>query len=212
MNTNQNIEIIQIFYNDPTKVFSINEISKLLSKPYGTTYKYVNYLIGEGILKSFIKGRANLCSLNFKSQKAIDLLSTISVLKKETFSKKESVLSIALDELIEKIKEKSNYNILSLILFGSIVKGRAREKSDIDLFFISAAKDKYDEMTENECNALGMSYARDVNPIIAEPNMYINMLREKGENMGKQILKDKIIYYGANKYWELTMEAMGEKG
>jgi len=204
-------EIINIFYDNPTKVCSINEISKLLSWPYGSTYNYVQSLIKEGVLSSFPKGRANLCSLNLESQKAIELLSIISIPKKDAFSKKEVILSKALDELTNKIREITKHNILTIILFGSIVKRSAREKSDVDLFFICSSKDKYDEVIENECNILRMSYGRDIEPIIAEPVMYINMLREKGENVGKQILKNKIIFYGANKYWEFTLEGLREK-
>ncbi|MCK4422655.1 MAG: hypothetical protein KAV18_01130 [Candidatus Omnitrophica bacterium] len=36
-----------------------------------------------------------------------------------------------------------------------------------------------------------MSYGREINPIIAEPKMYIDMLKEKDENVGKQLLRDK---------------------
>ena len=201
-------EIIQTFYNDPMKVCTINEISKLLSKPYSTTYKYIQFLINEGVLKFSIKGKATLCSLNFENQKTVELLSIISISNKEVFTKKHSVLSSVIDELGVKIKEKSDYNIFALVLFGSIAKDAEQEKSDIDLFFISPSKDKYDEMIERECNALRMEYGRNVNPIIAEPKMYINMLMEKGENVGKQIIKDKIIIFGANKFWELTLEGL----
>jgi len=201
-------EIMRLFYKDLTRACTINEISRLSSKPYGTTYNYVQFLIKERVLKSNIKGKATICSLNFENQKTIELLSFISISDKETFSMKHNVLSGALDELSASIKEKSDHNIFTLILFGSTVKGMAREKSDIDLFFISPSKDEYDEIIENECNMLRMRYGRDINPIIAEPKMYINMLKEEGENVGKQILKDKIIFFGANKFWELTMEGL----
>ena len=204
----KHIKIMQVFYSDPTRVYTINEISKLLLKPYGTTYNYIQSLIKENALKSDIKGKATLCSINFESQKAIELLSLLSVSGKEAFTKKQVLLSSAMDEFGIAVKEKLNHNIFSLILFGSTVKGTAREKSDIDLFFITPSKDKYDEIIESECNALRMRYGRDVNPIIAEPKMYINMLKEEGENVGKQILRDKIIFFGANKFWELTMEAL----
>lgn len=201
-------EIICVFYCDPTRVFTINEISKMLSKPYGTTYNYVQSMINSKILKSNIKGKSTLCSLNMESQKAAELLSVLSISDKEAFAKKQSVLSNALDELVIRVKEKSDHNIFTLVLFGSTAKGTTRKTSDIDLFFLSPSKEKYDEMIENECNVLRMSYGREINPIIAEPKMYINMLREKEENVGKQVLRDKIIFFGANKFWELTMEGL----
>lgn len=201
-------EIMRVFYCDPTSVYTINEISKMLSKPYGTTYNYVQSMIKDGILGYTVKGKSTLCSLNLESQKAVELLSGLSISDKEAFAGKQSVLCKALDELATRVKEKSNHNIFSLVLFGSTAKDKARKTSDIDLFFLSPSKDKYDEMIENECNALRMSYGREVNPIVAEPKMYINMLRDKEENVGKQLLRDKIIFFGANKFWELTMEAL----
>ena len=201
-------EIMRVFYCDPTSVYTINEVSKMLSKPYGTTYNYVQSMIKDGILGSTVKGKSTLCSLSLESQKAVELLSGLSISDKEAFARKQSVLSKALNELAAKTKEKSSHNIFALVLFGSTAKGTARKTSDIDLFFLSPSKDKYDEMIENECNVLRMSYGREVNPIVAEPKMYINMLREKEENVGKQLLRDKIIFFGANKFWELTMEAL----
>lgn len=204
-------KIIQIFYDNPTGIFSINEISKLLSIPYGTTYNYIQCLLNQKVLRSTLKGRTRLCSLNYESQEATELLSIISLSRKDAFSKKEPILSEALDKLSNRIREKTNHNVFTNILFGSIVKGLATKKSDIDLFFICTSKDKYGDIIENECNSLRMSYGREVNPIIAEPLMYIKMLMEKGENIGKQILKNKVIFYGSNKYWELTLEGLSEK-
>lgn len=209
----QNInKIIEIFYREPAKVCSINELSKLLESPYGSIYNHTQFLIKEGVLRADIKGKATLCSINYESQKAVELLSQTSTFVKEEFTKIQRVLARALDELVKGIKNKSSYNVFTVVLYGSLVKKSDTKKSDIDLFFISSSKDKYDEMIENECNSTGMSYGRNVNPIIAEPNMYINMLKEKDENVGKQILQNKVIFYGANKYWELTMEALREKG
>ena len=201
-------EIISVFYREPTIVYTINELSKILSKPYGTTYNYVQAMIKNKVLKSSVKGKSTLCSLNIESPSAIELLSAVSIRDKETFAKKHRVLSTALDELSAKVKGKSDYNILSLVLFGSTVKGTAGKTSDIDLFFLSPSKDKYDEIIENECNVLRMSYGREINPIISEPKMHIDMLKGKEENVGKQLLRDKIIFFGANIFWELTMEGL----
>lgn len=204
----QPIEIINVFYTEPTKVYTIHEISKMLSMPYGTTYNYVQSMIKDKILRSSTKGKATLCSFNFESQKAVGLLSSVSLAEKEEYVEKEGILSNAIDSLLQKIKHKSNYNLLSLILFGSSVKGTARKNSDIDLFIIIPLKEKYDDMVERECNVLRMSYDREINPITVEPKMYIDMLKEKEENVAKQVLRDKVIFFGANKFWELTMEAL----
>jgi len=201
-------QIIKLYSTNPLSEFTIRQISKNLNKSYSYTYGKIQECISQNILKAKKTGASTICSLNLENQKTIELLSIVSISDKEAFAKKQSVLSNALDELATKIKEKSNYNIFALVLFGSTAKGTARKTSDIDLFFLSPSKEKYDEMIENECNALRMSYGREVNPIVAEPKMYINMLREKEENVGKQVLRDKIIFFGANKFWELTMEGL----
>lgn len=201
-------QVIRLYSTEPLAEFSIRQISKKLTKSYSYTYNKIQDGISNGILRSKKRGASTSCSLNLESQKTLELLSAISVSDKDAFAKKQCVLSSALDELAVKVKEKSNYNIFAMILFGSTAKGTARKKSDIDLFFISPSKEKYDEMIENECNAIRMSYGREVNPIVAEPKMYINMLREKEENVGKQVLRNKVIFFGANKFWDLTMEGL----
>lgn len=201
-------QIIKLYSTNPLAEFTIRQISKKAIKSYSYTYEKIQECISQNILRTKKGGASTLCSLNLESQKVIELLSQISISDKEAFEKKQIVLSSALNELTTVIKEKTNHNIFTIVLFGSTAKGTAMKTSDTDLFFLAPSKKRYDEIIDNECNVLRMSYGREVNPIVAEPKMYIDMLREKGENVGKQILKDKIIFFGANKFWELTMEGL----
>ena len=70
------------------------------------------------------------------------------------------------------------------------------------------SKGKYGKPIEMECVALSKEFGIEINPLIAEPANLLSMLKDKGHNVGKEILKDKIILFGAEKFWELIFEAI----
>ncbi len=59
-----------------------------------------------------------------------------------------------------------------------------------------------------ECVALSKSFGIEINPLVSEPTNLLTMLKEKENNVGKEILKNKIILFGAEKFWELVFEAI----
>ena len=89
-----------------------------------------------------------------------------------------------------------------------MAKGSDFKKSDIDLFILVPSKKKYDEAIEMECVAISKGFGIEVNPIIAEPTSLLTMLKDKEQNVGKEILKNKIILFGAEKFWELVLEVI----
>ncbi|GAI09937.1 unnamed protein product, partial [marine sediment metagenome] len=106
------------------------------------------------------------------------------------------------------LPKKTDFNLLSVVLFGSLAKGTDFKKSDIDLFIIVPSKKKYDETIDMECVGLSKGFGVEINPIVSEPTNLLTMLSEKGQNVGKEILKNKIILFGAEKFWELVFEVI----
>ena len=47
------------------------------------------------------------------------------------------------------LPKKTDFNLLSVVLFGSLAKGTDFKKSDIDLFILVPSKNKYDEIIFN---------------------------------------------------------------
>ncbi|MDP2913427.1 MAG: nucleotidyltransferase domain-containing protein [Candidatus Omnitrophota bacterium] len=103
---------------------------------------------------------------------------------------------------------KMDFNLLSVVLFGSLARGADFKKSDMDLFILAPSKGKYDEPIEMECVALSKGFGMDINPLVSEPASLLSMLKDKEHNVGKEILKNKIILFGAEKFWELIFEVI----
>ena len=97
---------------------------------------------------------------------------------------------------------------MSIVLFGSLAKGTDSKKSDIDLFILVPSKKKYDEIIDMECVALSRSFGAEINPMVSEPTNLLTMLKDKEHNVAKEILNNKIILFGAEKFWELILEVI----
>lgn len=201
-------KILSLYSTDLKRNFTINGIAKKLGKPYGTVYNAIQELSRNKVLLKEQKGKATLCSLNFYSDQVQFILSGDSIEKKEEFKEKNPVLANALNELSEKLKEKLNHNVISLILFGSQSQGKATRRSDVDLLIIVPDKAEADKAIHQECSSLEMRYGRAVNPVIVTPEMFVNMIKEKGKNVGKEVLRGNVVFSGFEKFWELVIEGV----
>jgi predicted nucleotidyltransferase len=164
----------------------------------------VNALAQKGVLKKKKLGAAIYCSLNYGNDDLMRLLIEIEGDNFKEFLKIEKKLSKPLRELKDRLPERTNFNLISAVLFGSYAKGNAVPKSDLDLFFIISLKDQYRELIESESLSLSRRYRININPVLAEPMEFVKMVRAKEPNLAHEIIRNKIILYGREKFWELV--------
>jgi predicted nucleotidyltransferase len=164
----------------------------------------VNTLAEKGVLKKKKLGAAIYCSLNYGNDDLLKMLIQIEGDNFEEFLKVEKKLSKPLRELKDRLPERTNFNLLSAVLFGSYAKGKAVPKSDLDLFFIVSLKDQYRELIESETLSLSGRYGININPVLAEPMEFVKMVRAKEPNLAHEIIRNKIILYGREKFWEFV--------
>lgn len=200
--------IIRLFYNEPNQSYSIRNIAQKLNMAYSYIYGQVNALAKKGVLNKKRLGAAIFCTLNYGNDSLLNNLVAISSADLQDFLKSQKKLSKLLHELTGRLPELSNFHLLSMILFGSYAKGNAVHKSDLDLFFIISSKDQYRELIESESISLSRRYGININPVLAEPIEFIRMIRSKEATLAHEIVKNKIILYGREKFWELTFAGL----
>jgi len=122
MRQNNQEQIMRIFYEFPSKEFTIREIAKLTRIARATVHKTLLELKKDGLVTKDNKANNNLI---FRT-------------KKINYFTEGIVASGLIDEFIEKL------NPSCIILFGSIRKGDSVKESDIDLFVESSVKKKID--------------------------------------------------------------------
>ena len=118
------VRTIEIFFINPSKNYSLMEISKTIKLAHTSVKKNLKKLIGEGLITKSIekKGKrkfpiykASLDSKNFKKYKIV-----------------YNLYSLLESGLIEFVEEKLMPK--SIVLFGSYSRGEDIGESDIDLF------------------------------------------------------------------------------
>jgi hypothetical protein len=105
--------IIEVFQNNLSTTFSINQISKILKKPYPLINKKSNIFLKEEILRKINVGRSYQCFLNMQNDKT-KILMVLNEVKK-----KELLFSYSSDKELsqEPFELASKYPIESIILY-----------------------------------------------------------------------------------------------
>ena len=201
-------KILKVFYNDIAGVYTINELAKKTDISYSYVYSQIEDLRNRGIIIIDKQSNRKYCKPNYNNSEVKTAFVKISNEISGDFLKKRDNLFFVVEKLLSELPKKTDFNLMSVILFGSLAKGTDFKKSDMDLFILVSSKGKYDEPIEMECVALSKSFGVEINPLIAEPASLMSMLKDKAHNVGKEVLKNKIVLFGAEKFWELVFEVM----
>ena len=202
MEINKNeLRILGLFRKALFLKVSIRELmNKIESKSYQRVYEAVEELVKKNVLISEKIGNTNLISLNL-SREAILLLSFLDEKEGNKIPNYSKILDI---------KEISDYLIL---VTGSYASVKFNKKSDIDLVVIVSDKEdvvSIQKLVENKT----MLFVPSVHLYVFRKKDFVEMLTDKKENYGKEIVKNKIILKNAQRFYELVKEAIdnGYKG
>ena len=173
---------------------SIRTLSGATLIDYKNTYNVVDDLQSSVISKEKI-GNTSLIKVKIVPNQEI-----FSVEHKRTiqFLKENKAL-----ELVKQDIESVNYPFLIVLIFGSYVKKTQTKNSDIDLCIICDNKEKTKKLISKF----------ELLPIKLEThtfttNEFESMLKTKEENVGKEIVKNNIILYGTENYYNLISKWM----
>jgi len=157
----------------------------------------------QDLIKPKTMGDVTAYSLNLDTNLAISYLNLINQgeISKRKFPKE------VLSEIQKRVFKQTEFFIL--IVFGSYAKGKATEKSDLDIAVIVET-----EKTKNEITPfLETIKRREIKPIdyhIFTRSEFLEMLKADVENVGKQIYKNNLIYYGYIEYCNLIRRTKNE--
>src|SRR3989338_8955964 len=147
----------------------------------------------QDLVKTEIIGDVTTYSLNLNNNLTLSYLNLINDLE---IQKRKFPKEILL-EIQKRISKATNFFIL--IVFGSYAKNKATEKSDLDIAIIVES-----EQTKKEIAPfLETVKRREIKPLdyhIFTRKEFLEMLKADIENVGKQIYKNSIIYYGFIEY------------
>lgn len=127
--------ILQLFFNSPTKLFQLREISRLIKLGLPSVINHVKKLEKQG----FIKGVKNTIYTSYTANKTERF---------KLYKKNDILLRIYESGLIDYLDNELSPD--AIVLFGSASRGEDIEKSDIDLFILAKEKDLKLKKYENQ--------------------------------------------------------------
>ncbi len=197
MLTKQQLNILGIFKRDLFASLTFKQIKEESKQKSNNIVQIaIKEFKKQDLVKTEITGDVTTYSLNLNNNVTLSYLNLINDLeiKKRKFPKE------VLSEIQKRISKQTNFFVL--IIFGSYAKNKATEKSDLDIAVIVESEQTKTEITP----ILETVKRREIKPIdyhVFTRTEFLEMLRAEYENVGKQIYKNSIIYYGFIEYWNL---------
>jgi len=179
------LKIINYLGKNLDKSFTMHELSKLIKIPYATFYRAVQKM--KDLIRMQAVGKSRIISLNIENPTIRSYLIISSDEEKKDFLKNQPIINKIASELQTKD---------TVILFGSYAKGNEKESSDIDILIISKNGEKTISFSKYE-----ILFKKRINPIFITKSEFAQMLRERGENAGRQALKKHIILQNPETFW-----------
>src|SRR3989344_4611097 len=157
----------------------------------------------QNIVKTKKTGNVTTYRLNLNNNLTLNYFNLLNELE----THKNKIPKEILQEIQEKILKYTEFFIL--ILFGSYAKGKSTEKSDLDIAVIAESEETKKEITLY----LETIKRRKIKPIdyhVFTRNEFLEMLKADYENVGKQIYKNNIVYYGFIEYCNIMRSRKNE--
>ncbi len=186
-------KVIKYLIENKEKVHSIRGISNFLGVDYKNTFNAVNSL--RGLILKEKKGNINLLKLNFMIS---ELIYIVEEKRKKEFLLKHKEFRLILEDI-----NSLSYPFLIALVFGSYAKGKENSKSDVDICLISDNNEKTKKLI-TRLKLLPMNL--EIHNFSAEE--FESMLKTKENNLSDEIIKNNVVLYGVESYYNLVSKWM----
>ncbi|MDI6888382.1 MAG: nucleotidyltransferase domain-containing protein [Methanocellales archaeon] len=184
------IKLLRVFYDSPDREFCLDDLIRIMGHSPGTIYPSLSDLVRLRIILSRKAGRSTLYRINRRNP----------IVKKivEIFSAEEGAL---LDAAMDFAKNVDKTDIVSIILFGSVARGEATGRSDVDVLIIydknpgivkKNVNKLIDGYLEQDINIVPVFYSkREVEKMKKECNSFILGVEDEGRVLFGKSLGDR---------------------
>lgn len=197
MLTKEQLNIFSVFIKDIFREFTFKEIKELSKqKSNNVTQLAIKEFINQNIIETKTVGDVKTYSLNLNNNLTFSYLNLIHNLE----IKNKKIPKDILQNI--QIRTQKYTPFFTLLVFGSYAKSKATQKSDLDIAIIVES----DQAKKEILPYLETIRRREVLKIdyhIFTKDEFIEMLTSEQENVGKQIYRENVIYYGAISYYTI---------
>ncbi len=197
MLTKEQTNILGVFHNNLFAELTFKQIKEQSKQKSNNIIQIaLKEFQKQNLIKTKATGDVTAYLLDFDNNLTVSYLNLIN---ESEISKRKFPKGILAD-IQKKISKQTDFFIL--IIFGSYAKNKATEKSDLDIAAIVEC-----EQTKKEIipflETIKRREIKSVDYHIFTRSEFLEMLKVDMENVGKQIYKNNIVYYGYIGYCNL---------
>jgi len=197
MLTKEQVNILRVFHENIFTELTFKQIKEQSRQKSNNIIQIaLKEFQKQNLIKKKMTGNVTAHLLNSDNNLTIAYLNLIN---QEEISKLKFPKEILAD-IQRRIFKQTEFFIL--VVFGSYAKNKSREKSDLDIAVIVESEQTKKDITP----LLETARRREIKPIdyhIFTRSEFLQMLKADVENVGKQIYKNSLIYYGYIEYYNL---------
>ncbi len=190
---NKDAIIIRYLIENKNEELNILKISKELRMDYKNVHSIVKRLEKELLVKLEPFGQSS----------RVKLISQVHplIFEAEYNRRKEILKDKNLAVILNDFKNALKSKCYMLLIFGSYAKKTQTKNSDIDLMFI--VPDGKEELFEKDVHRTAKSFPLQIHSLVFSEKQFSEMVDAKKSNVGQEALKNNIILYGIETYYEM---------
>ena len=199
MLTPKQIKIFEAFLRKPYQELTYKEIKDYSKeKSNSIIQKAVIKFLAENLVKKREVGNIILYAVNLDNSAVFSYFDILI---------KEKVPNLVKNSLKIIREELSGIAFVSIIIFGSYAEGKQKEKSDLDIaIFVNSIEEKKD--CELSMKSAELKSILNIDAHIITKDEMLQMLKDKHENLGKQIAYKHLAIHNPMIFYSILQEGM----
>ena len=190
------VDILRVLCMAPYKEFYLRELAKESKTSPAHTSRILNNFLKHNIVKKRKAGRQDFYRIDLEKQLAAYIFNLFHLERRLSLP---AEFRAAMEEFCTRLKEKSGKDIISIILFGSVAKGKAGSESDLDILVISKKPEKTKDLTRDALQDISWFYGRQVEDHVHSMEGFDSRYKE-GNDLIINVLRDGIVFHDSGFY------------
>ncbi len=156
------VNVLRMLFKFKAKTFTGRELAESIQLTHTGVRRALRELQAANLIKIEYHGRSNLVTLNTDSN-LCNLLETLFSAEANTFY-----------TFIQELKREIPQGVVSCAIFGSVARGTEEPDSDVDVLFITDAKEAVQKFVEEKQQFFVNKYGNVITPYIMPKNEFIH--------------------------------------
>jgi len=200
------ISILRTMHSNVEKWHYTRELAKLAKVSTWVVSKEFSKLVKEGMVQQRSEGREKFFRLNLANPRTRKLCELFETERREEFYKENRRLAWVLEDFTKMVFDFAP-EAQSVILFGSVARGQATPRSDIDVLVLvpNSEEDQFKKLMNSVDRLAGEVSGRHPTklvPVVMMTKDFEESIKDK-KRFAADVLKDGIVLFGQERYYHL---------